>query len=229
MDRAKLTELRPGLSVRQISTGREGVIVAPPDGGPVELGHTWVNLGGGPEPLMDDDIDIALRRVRLTVAHNPQDPADDLKQVARLRRDLWAHSPVEVDPANPFCQTRRDDDRNAYFEFATEFADEVRRVLRQYGYEGRVTMQDLGEVGLVCAKCGYLAGYVTVCPNCHQRDISSCPSCGQEVARERYKPVSGDLFVCPNCGRRVRLQFNDLDKSDASLDEPVVLVQDAQV
>ncbi len=146
-----------------------------------------------------------------------------------MRRDLRAHSPVEVDSDNLFCQTRRDDAHNAYFEFATEFPAEVRRVLRQYDYEGRVTMEDLGEVGLVCARCGYLAGYVTVCPNCRQRDISPCPHCRHEVAREYYEPVSGDLFICPDCRRRVRLQFNDLYDSDGSVNEAVVLVQDAQV
>jgi hypothetical protein len=229
MDHVKTTELRPGLSVRQISTRKAGVIVAPPNGVSVEPGRTWVDLGAGPEQLRDDDIDIALRRVRLTVRHNPQDPADDLTQVARLRHDLWAHSPVEVDPDNPFCQTQRDEARNAYFEFATEFPDEVRRVVRQYGYDGRVTVEVLGEVGLICSRCGYLAGYLTVCPNCQQRDISPCPHCRREVARERYEPVSGDLFVCPECRRRVRLQLTDLDTSDGAVNEPVVIVRDAQV
>jgi hypothetical protein len=229
MDRVKMSELRPGLSVRQISTRRPGVIVPPPQNAVVELGRTWVDLGAGPEQLRDDDVDIALRQIRLTVRHNPQDPADDLRQVARLRRDLQAHSAVEVDPHNPFSETRRDAAQNAYFEFATEFPGEVRRVLRDYGYEGRVTAEDLGEVGLVCARCGFLAGYVTVCPNCRLRDIAPCPHCGHEVARERYEPVSGDRFVCPDCRRRVRFQFNDLGNGDGTVSEPVVLVQDAQV
>jgi hypothetical protein len=227
MNRVTITELRPGLSIRQISTKKVGVITTPPAGA-FELGQTWVDLGGGPEPIRDDDIDLALRRIRLTVRHNPDDLTDNLKQIAKLRRDLWAHSPVEVDPDNPSYQTRRDSDRNAYFEFATQFPGEVQRVLCQYGFEGRVTMQDLGEVGLVCTRCGYLSGFVTVCPNCKQRDIGPCPHCRQEIPRERYEPVAGDLFVCPNCRRRVRLQFNELDNSDRPVSEPVVLVRDAQ-
>jgi len=228
MNRVTITELRPGLSIKQISTKKVGVITAPPAGASVDLGYTWVDFGGGPERVRDDDIDFALRRIRLTVRHNADDPADDLKQIAKLRRDLWAHSPVEVDPDNPAYQTRRDPDRNAYFEFATEFPEEVRRVLRQYGFEHRVTMQDLGEVGLVCTRCGYLSGFVTECPNCKQRDIGPCPNCRHEIPRESYEPIAGDLFICPNCRRRVRLQFNELDSPDRPVSEPVVLVKDAQ-
>jgi hypothetical protein len=208
MNRMTTTEPRPGLSIKQISTHKVGVIVTPPTGASVDVGRTQVDFGGGPEQIPDDDIDFALRRIRLTVRHNRDDPADDLKQIAKLRHDLWAHSPVEVDPDNPAYQTRRDPDRNAYFEFATEFPGEVRRVLRQYGFEDRVTVQDLGEVGLVCTWCGFPSGFVTECPNCNQRDISPCPNCRQEIPREHYEPVSDNLFVCPNCRRRVRLQFN---------------------
>lgn len=204
-----------------------GVITTPP-GGESALGQTWVDFGGGPEAIRDNDIDVALRRIRLTVRHNPDDPTDDLRQIAKLRHDLWAHSPVEVDPDKPASQTRRDPDRNACFEFATEFLGEVRRVLRQDGFEGRVTMEDLGEVGLVCTRCGYLSGFVTECPNCKQRDIGPCPHCHEEIACERYEPVASDLFVCPNCRQRVRLEFNDLNGSDRPVSEPVVLVKDAQ-
>lgn len=228
MNRVAITELRPGLSIKQISTQKVGVIADLPNGASIDLGRTWVDFGGGPEQIPDDDIDFALRRIRLTVRNNQDDPADDLKQIARLRRDLWAHSPVEIDPDNPAYQTRRDPDRNAYFEFATEFPGEVRRVLRQYGFEDRVTVQDLGEVGLVCTRCGFLSGFVTECPNCKQRDISPCPNCREEIPREHYEPVAGDVFVCPNCQRRVRLQFNELDNSERSLTEPVVFVKDAQ-
>jgi hypothetical protein len=228
MNRVTISERRPGLSVKQLSTNKLGVITAAPTEASVDLGRTWVDFGSGPEPIQDDDMDFALRRVRLTVRHNPDDPTEDLKQIAKLRRDLWAHSPVEVDPDSPASQTRRDSLRNAYFEFATEFPDEVRRVLRQYRYEDRVTMQDLGEVSLVCTRCGCLTGFVTVCPNCKQRDIGPCPNCRQEIPRERYEPVGGDLFVCPHCRRRVRLSFNELDNSDRSVNDPVVLVNDAQ-
>ena len=89
-------------------------------------------------------------------------------------------------------------------------------------------MEDLGEVGLFCTRCGYLTGFVTVCPNCQQRDISPCPHCRHEVPRERYEPIGGDLLVCPDCRRRVCLQFNDLYGPACSVEEPVVIVQDAQ-
>ncbi len=226
MSRVTITELRPGLSIRQISTRRAGIITTPPPG-TSDL-QTWVDFGAGPEVIRDDDIDLALRRIRLTIRHAPDDPTDDLRQIARLRHDLWAHSPVEVDPEDSASQTRRDHERNAYFEFATQFPGEVRRVLHQYGFDGRVTMEDLGEVGLVCTRCGYLSGFVTECPNCKQRDIGPCPHCRQEIPRERYEPVAGDLFVCPNCRRRVRLQFNELDNAHRPVSEPVVLVLDAQ-
>src|SRR5262249_23558255 len=133
-----------------------------------------------------------------TVRHDPHNPADDLTQVARLRRDLGAHSRVEADPDNPFSQTRRDDARNAYFEFATEFPDEVRKVLHERAYDGRVTVEDLGKVGLVWAKCGYFVGYVIVCPNCRHRDIDLCPHCGREVPRERYESVAATCSSARN-------------------------------
>ncbi len=169
-----------------------------------------------------------MRHIRLTVRHNPQDPLDDLKQVARLKRDLWVRSPVELDPESPAAETRRDQARNAYFELATDLPTEVEKVLRQYGHAERVTMADLGEVGLVCAKCGFLAGYVTVCPSCGHRDIDPCPQCRQEVPRERYEMDSGDLFMCPHCRAHVRMEFNPrLGSPDEPLAEPVVLVHQA--
>lgn len=228
MNRVQITEPRPGTSIKQVSTNKAGVIVAPLRGESVELGRTWVDLGKGPEQISDDDIDIVMRHIRITVRHDPRDPADDLKQVARVRRDLWAHSPVEVDSDNPSCETSRDAARNAYFEFATEFPDEVRRVLHDYGHMGRATMQDLGEVGLVCARCGFLAGYVADCPKCGLRDIDPCPHCGHRVARQCYQPGNGDLFVCPNCRGRVRLEFNPDLGTNGSFSEPVVVVQAAQ-
>lgn len=226
MNRVIMTELRPGLSIRQISTKKVGVITTPPAGAS-DL-QTWADFGKGPEPVRDNDIDFALRRIRLTVRHKPGDPTEDLKQIAKLRHDLWAYSLVEVDSDNPASQTHRDPHQNAYFEFATQFPGEVTRVLHQYGFEDRATMQDLGDVGLVCTRCGSFSGFVTECPNCKQRDIGPCPHCHQEIPRERYEPVADDLFLCPNCGWRVRLHFNELDSSDRPVSEPVVLVKDAQ-
>ena len=61
-----------------------------------------------------------MQRVRVTVKHNPDDPIDDLRWAARVRRDLWAHSPVEIDPDSPRHGTHRDEQKNAFFEFATD-------------------------------------------------------------------------------------------------------------
>lgn len=175
-----------------------------------------------------------LKRVRLTIGHNPDDPADDLRLAARLRCDLWAHSPVEIDPDSRMHGTHRDADKNAYFEFVTELLPEVERVLDEYDYKDRITLAVVDdEVGENCQNCGNFAGEIlpTVCPTCNHRDISPCPHCGAEVSRQEYEEVSGDLFICPrqDCRRRVRLTINpDLWKADGTLNEPVVLVEDAQ-
>src|SRR4051812_25889757 len=96
-----------------------------------------------------------MHRVRVIVRHNPQDPAEDLRWAARLRRDLWTHSPAEVDPDSPVHGTHRDADRNAYFEFATEELPEVERVLQERGYAGRARLEVIGERdGSECVNCG---------------------------------------------------------------------------
>jgi len=148
-----------------------------------------------------------------------------------LRRDLYAHSPVEIDPDNPAHQTHRDAQERAYFEFSTNYLDDVRRVLREYGYEGHTTIEETsGPAGEPCLNCGYVGGAITptVCPNCHFRDIAACPHCEEEVARQEYEPVAGELFRCPRCRTYVRLQFNDpLIRSDGSYNQPVVVVEEA--
>ncbi len=88
-----------------------------------------------------------MQRVRITVRHNEADPADDLRCAGRLRRDLWAHSPVEVNPGSPRHETHRDDDHNAYFEFATDMLPEVRRVIAEFGYADRVVINVVQEGG----------------------------------------------------------------------------------
>lgn len=172
-------------------------------------------------------------RIRLTIRHNPDDPVDDLRYAARVRSDLWAHSPVEIDPDHRVHATHRDGDRNAYFEFETEMPDEVIRILHEYAHEGRVayaTVQD--SHGEACQNCGNIAGSVlpTVCPTCGHRDIGPCPSCNREVPRQEYEKIAGDLFRCPRCNRRIRLRINpDVWRSDGTLNEPVVVTEDAQV
>ena len=60
MHRVDITEIRPGVRIRQISTGRESEVVAPLQGESVELGRTWVNVGAGPEQINDNDLDVIL-------------------------------------------------------------------------------------------------------------------------------------------------------------------------
>lgn len=171
-------------------------------------------------------------RIKITVRHNPDDPADDLRYAARVRADLWAHSPVEIDPDSRIHATHRDEDRNAYFEFSTGMLDEVRRVLEEFGHNERVTLTEVEEVtGEACQNCGNVAGPIlpTVCPTCRHRDISSCPNCGEEVPRQEYENIAGDLFKCPKCSARVRLKLNpDTFRNDGTLNEPVVIVENAQ-
>ncbi len=173
-----------------------------------------------------------MQRIRLTIRHNPDDPSDDLRHAARVRTDLWAHSPVEIDPDSRIHGTHRDPEHNAYFEFATEMLDEVKRVLGEYGHSERVTLtivQDLA--GEACQNCGNIAGPVlpTVCPTCHHRDIDPCPNCGEEVPRQEYERISGDLFRCPRCQRHVRLRINPhVWGTDGMLNEPVVVTEAAQ-
>jgi hypothetical protein len=171
-------------------------------------------------------------RVRVTVKHNPNDPADDLRWAARARRDLWAHSPVEIDPDSPRHGTHRDDQKNAFFEFATDRLQEVERVLKDFGYTDRAEAKVIKEDGgMECINCGKITPKLTtVCPNCNFRDIERCPHCENEIPRTEYTPVSGDLFKCPFCNKKVRLNFQDvLFDSNGYYKQPLVLVTSAEV
>lgn len=172
-----------------------------------------------------------MKRIRITVRHNPVDPADDLRFASRLRRDLWAHSPVEIDPDSPRHGTHRDADHNAYFEFATNYFPEVQRVLDDYGHSERanasIVMEDDGPP---CANCGNITGPTlpSVCPTCKFRDISPCPHCRQEIARQAYLSVSGDVFKCPTCQNRVRFRLNDpLFDTNGDYNQPTIIVEEA--
>ena len=170
-------------------------------------------------------------RVRMTVKHNPDDPADDLRWAARIRRDLWAHSPVEIDPDSRRHGTHRDEQRNAFFEFATDRLQEVERVLKEYGYANRATATVVKEDGgMECVNCGNITPTLTTtCPNCRFRDIEACPHCNNEVPRTEYIPVSGDLFTCPVCHKRVRLNLQDpLFDGEGHYKQPLVLVTSAE-
>lgn len=152
-----------------------------------------------------------MQRVRVTIQHDPNDAAGDLRWAARVRRDLWAHALVEIDPDSPRHATHRDPARNAYFEFATDRLPEVERVLREGGYADRTKVEVLQQgSGTECVRCGTISPEATtLCPTCGFRDIDPCPYCGNEVARLAYLALGGDLFRCPVCHRRVRFRFNE--------------------
>jgi hypothetical protein len=173
-----------------------------------------------------------MQRVRVTVRHNAADPADDLRVAARVRRDLWAHSPVEIDPDSPRHGTHRDEKKNAFFEFATDRMAEVKRVLEEYGHSGRAVVEVVKEdQGMECVNCGNITPKLTTeCPNCKFRDIEPCPHCNHEIPRVEYMPVSGDLFKCPMCHKKVRLKFQDpLFDGKGHYRQPLVLVTPAEV
>src|SRR5208283_1763434 len=140
-------------------------------------------------------------RMRVTIKAQ-DDRASELRTAADVRRDLWAHSPVEVDLDHPLRGTHRDEGGRAYFEFATEFPREVRRVIEQYKYTDKVELTETPALpGEACANCGNVASPVrpTVCPNCQFRDITPCRLCNEEVSRQSYIRISSDLFRCPRC------------------------------
>ncbi len=169
--------------------------------------------------------------MRITVRHNPDDPAEDLRLAALIRRDLWAHSPVEIDPDSPAHGTHRDDERNAYFEFATGRLTEVTRVLNEFGHAQRATAEVVAdEAGNECVNCGHLSPQmVTVCPRCSFRDIDPCPYCHFEIPRLAYLSVSGETFECPECHHLVRFHFHDpLIGPSGHYNQPLVLVSPAE-
>lgn len=170
-------------------------------------------------------------RIRITVKPTG-DRTNDLRVAANVRRDLWAHSPVEIDPDNPLHGTHRDEQGRAYFEFSTRYPDEVTRVLREHGHDERVEVREVGEpVGQACQNCGNVVGPVlpTVCPNCHFRDISACPVCQHEVPRQSYTRIGGNLFRCPHCHNRVRLRFNEpMFLGDGTYNQPLVVVEQTE-
>jgi hypothetical protein len=82
-----------------------------------------------------------LTHVRLVI-QSQANPARDVEIAARLRRDLWARSAVAIDPNNDSTAIKQASETNAtYFEFETDFPDEVDRVVRQYGYSDQVSIE----------------------------------------------------------------------------------------
>jgi hypothetical protein len=170
-------------------------------------------------------------RMRVTIKKEDADRSRELRLAADVRRDLWAHSPVEIDPDNPLHGTHRDQNGRAYFEFSTDSPDDVHRVIEEYNYTGQVELTEALTVpGAECANCGNVSGPLqpSVCPNCQFRDISPCPICREEVSRQSYNAISGDLFLCPNCSNRVRLRFNNpMFLPDGRYNQPLVVVEKA--
>ena len=171
-------------------------------------------------------------RMRTTVK-KLDNPTDDLRVAADVRRILWAHAPLEVDPNNPLHRIHRDTEKRAYFEFSTNSPDEVLQVLQDYHVADHVELTETHEVvGEACQNCGNIAGSVlpTVCPNCYFRDISPCPSCGQEIPRKKYISLGRRLYRCPNCQTRVRMRFNEpMFLPDGDYNQPLVVVEEVGV
>ena len=169
-----------------------------------------------------------MSRIRITV-RGTGDRTEDLQRASRVRQDLWAHSPVEIDPDSPLHGTHRDEAGRAYFEVATSFPDQVRRVLREYHHEEQVELTEHpGPLGQECINCGNVAGRLAPprCTNCGFLDISNCPVCDHSVSRQEYEQIVGDLFRCPRCQSRVRLRFNEpMFNRDGTFRQPLVVVE----
>jgi hypothetical protein len=172
--------------------------------------------------------------MRMRVAVRPMaNRVEELRIAGHVRQELWAHSPVEVDPDHPLHGTHRDNNGRAYFEFVTTMPDEVRRVLNARGFADRVDLIETPSIpGEECANCGNVSGPVlpSVCPNCDFRDISPCPACQREVPRSQYMKISNNLFRCPRCQNQVLLRFNEpMFLSDGRYNQPIVVVEEAAV
>jgi hypothetical protein len=168
-------------------------------------------------------------RMRITV-NTTGNRAADLRTATELQRELWAHAPVEIDPGQPLHGIHRDLGGHPYFEFSTANPVEVHRVVQDQGYGERVEASEAQEaIGEACQDCGNIAGPIlpTVCPNCQFRDISPCPVCHQEIPRQNYTSLGGDLFRCPNCRNRVRFRFNDpMFLPDGSYNQPLIVIDE---
>ena len=166
-------------------------------------------------------------RVRVTVSDG-EDRVEQLRIAGAIRRDLWSHSPVEIDPDSPLHGTHRDGSGHAYFEFSTRFLDEVERVFRKYGHDRHARLNPYSApFGQECTNCGNISGptVLPICPNCGFQDIAGCPYCETRSSRQLYTRLGGDLFRCPHCERRVRLRFHDpMFAADGSYSEPLVIV-----
>ncbi|MBL8795365.1 MAG: hypothetical protein JNM56_15785 [Planctomycetia bacterium] len=169
-------------------------------------------------------------RMRATV-RTTGDRAAELRTAADFRRDLWAHSPVEVDPDHPLHGTHRSEDGRAYFEFVTAFPEQARRVMDDFNYGNAIELSEAPALpGEECLNCGNVAGPIrpAVCPNCGFQDVSPCPICRQAVPRQAYIGLAGERYRCPHCQSRVRLRFNSpMFVANGDYNQPLVIVEEA--
>lgn len=69
------------------------------------------------------------------------DPKTEARIAADLRVDLWAKSKVEIDSDDPQFNSKCDLNSNQrYFEFETDFPEEVARVIETFGYSNKVQL-----------------------------------------------------------------------------------------
>lgn len=168
-----------------------------------------------------------MQTVRITLTTRDTDPSKDLRILSEIRKVLWSKSPLEVSPGSKEHGARRNPEGYAFFQFASNHLDLVATVLEKYGYFSQVTIDfDANPLAVSCERCKKPVGDRTpsVCPHCKYRDISPCPYCNQEIAREAYVEVAGDIMKCPSCGHRVRIAF-----APSLSDEPAVIVSMAEI
>jgi hypothetical protein len=150
-------------------------------------------------------------------------PSADLLRLGKVRHALWQDGLVEGAPLG----AHRDRDGRLFFTF--RFRGDVKRVRAAVDPTLGAVVEETRDVDAdECVNCGNRPGdpFPTICPNCKFRDISPCPSCGQEVPRRSYDNVAGDLFRCPRCKTHVRMEFNpDLFDETGHLREPAVVVR----
>ncbi|MGO8752244.1 MAG: hypothetical protein ACLQNE_40410 [Thermoguttaceae bacterium] len=174
---------------------------------------------------------LELRQVTIRIAPDRKRPGNELDLAAKIRRDLYAHGPIEIDPDSAEFSTRRDKDGWASFSFITAHHRFVYEILDRFGYRDKVELiVQAVDAAEMCLKCGkrYVPIMPTVCDDCGFRDISPCPRCGEEIPRGAYIRITGNLHRCPACAARVRLRFSDpLFEPNGQYAQPVVIVEEA--
>ena len=170
-------------------------------------------------------------RMRATLEQTG-DRVGELRMATELRKVLRSLSSVERNADKVLQGIHRDEKGRAYLEFLTASPVDVRRIIEEGEFAGQFALTESTiEPGEECVNCGNVAGpkLPTVCPNCHFRDVSPCALCKQEISREAYIRLFGDLFLCPSCDNQVRLRFNSpMFLPDGSYNPPLVVVEDAR-